>query len=210
MSDKPLGPGWWLASAGTWHPPELHPSNREVATAPPPTTATVLAEAVASPIDTVAPAPAAPPVGVAPLAGIPPLVDADLAPPVEPAAPTAAAPEDAPMVTVEMPPLGPVAPRPVPSLSDVPKRPTWSGESDHRAEAGPMFPDLFQQAVAGSALANAVTVNYADGEHRDSLDVANYPSPGADDQVLVSAGGRMPVEVGAFTGASAKKRRWRL
>jgi hypothetical protein len=124
--------------------------------------------------------------------------------------PTAAAPDDAPLVTVEMPPLGSIAPRPVPSLSDVPKRATWSGESDHRPEAGPMFPDLFQQAVAGSALANAITVNYADGEHRDSLDVGNFPAPGADTAALVAAGGRMPVEVGAFTGASAKKRRWRL
>jgi hypothetical protein len=122
----------------------------------------------------------------------------------------APAPDDASLVTVEMPPLGPVAPRPVPSLSDAPKRPTWSGESDHRPEAGPMFPDLFQQAVAGSALANAITVNYADGEHRDSRNVASYSAPAADSQVLVAAGGRMPVEVGAFSGASAKKRRWHL
>ena len=29
MSDKPEGPGWWIASDGTWYPPELHPSVRE-------------------------------------------------------------------------------------------------------------------------------------------------------------------------------------
>ncbi len=25
MSDKPEGPGWWIASDGKWYPPELHP-----------------------------------------------------------------------------------------------------------------------------------------------------------------------------------------
>ena len=54
-----------------------------------------------------------------------------------------------------------VAPVPVPEL---PSRPTWSGETDRRPEAGPMYPDLFEQAVAGTSLANVVTVNYADGE----------------------------------------------
>jgi hypothetical protein len=26
MSDKPEGPGWWIASDGNWYPPEQHPS----------------------------------------------------------------------------------------------------------------------------------------------------------------------------------------
>ena len=92
-------------------------------------------------------------------------------------------------------------------------RPTWSGESDGRPEAGPMYPDLFQQAVAGSHLADVVSVNFADGEHRASLDVpqsiGELFGPSDDDLVLASTGARMPAEVGAFTGASAKKR-WRL
>jgi len=29
MSDKPEGPGWWVASDGKWYPPELHPSVRD-------------------------------------------------------------------------------------------------------------------------------------------------------------------------------------
>jgi hypothetical protein len=29
MSDKPEGPGWWIASDGQWYPPELHPSVRD-------------------------------------------------------------------------------------------------------------------------------------------------------------------------------------
>jgi hypothetical protein len=124
-------------------------------------------------------------------------------------APPTPAPADAPVATVAMPPLGPLTPRPVPSLGDATGRPTWSGESDHRAEAGPMFPDLFQQAVAGTALANAVTVNFADGEHRESLDLPVSSGPSAATGELVPAGGRMPAEVGAFMGASAKKRRWR-
>ncbi len=33
MSDKPEGPGWWIASDGKWYPPELHPSVREQAPA---------------------------------------------------------------------------------------------------------------------------------------------------------------------------------
>jgi hypothetical protein len=28
MSEKPEGPGWWIASDGKWYPPELHPSIR--------------------------------------------------------------------------------------------------------------------------------------------------------------------------------------
>ncbi len=170
MSDKPQGPGWWLASDGTWHPPELHPSMRED---------------TAVPVDTVPP-------------------------PTVRSRPVPEASNDAPVATVEMPPMGPVGPRPVPSLPGAPKRPAWSGESDRRPESGPMFPDLFEQAVAGSRLASAVTVHYSDGEHAESFDFSTTPGPSGPSEPLVSAGGRAPVEVGAFSGASAKKRRWRL
>ncbi len=106
-------------------------------------------------------------------------------------------------------PVAKVPPIPVPEL---PKRPTWSTESDPRPDAGPMYPDLFQQAVAGSSLANVVTVNYADGEARPSLDVPTSTGHGSEqfleDEDLVTASARMPAEVGAFSGASAK-RRWR-
>ncbi len=112
-----------------------------------------------------------------------------------------------PSMDVALPKVPPI---PVPEL---PKRPSWGGDSDHRPEAGPMYPDLFQQAVAGSSLANVVTVNYADGEARPSLDVpmqmGPVGDPGDEGQVLVSAAARGPAEVGAFTGASAKKR-WRI
>jgi hypothetical protein len=223
MSDKPLGPGWWLASDGTWHPPELHPSMRD-------DTAGAAAAAAAEVAVAVADAAAGAVHGPAPVTGTatavhgPPvptfaavdsldaiarsIVTSDPATGQDPVAPVA--PVDAPVVTVEMPPLGPRRPQPVPSLGDVPKRPTWSGESDRRPEAGPMFPDLFQQAVAGTALANAITVTFADGEHRESPGLPNSTSPTGDSPMLVPAGGRMPAEVGAFTGASAKKRRWRL
>ena len=101
-----------------------------------------------------------------------------------------------------------VPPIPVPEL---PKRPTWSGESDHRPEAGPMYPDLFSQALAGSSLANVVTVNYADGEARPDLDILLQPGRSGNQydgsQILVSASARVPAEVGAFSGASARKRR---
>jgi hypothetical protein len=97
----------------------------------------------------------------------------------------------------------------VPSLGDVPRRPTWNGESDYRAEAGPMFPDLFQQAVAGSALAGVVTVNFADGERREFLDSSGSSGSPVATEELVSVTGRVPTEVGAFIGASARKRRWR-
>ena len=183
MSDKPQGPGWWLASDGTWYPPELHPSVQEVTPAP-----------VATAPVAVTPLPdAAAPVAVVPVPDV--VRDADR-----------------PVATVEMPPLGPVgpvAPRAVPSLPVGDRKPTWSGETDRRTEAGPMFPNLFEQAVAGSALANAVTVNFADGEHRESLDVPQQSVPPAETRVLVSPDGRVPAEVGAFMGASAKKRRWR-
>ena len=29
MSDKPEGPGWWIASDGKWYPPELHPTFKD-------------------------------------------------------------------------------------------------------------------------------------------------------------------------------------
>jgi len=32
MSDKPEGPGWWIASDDKWYPPELHPSVRKDST----------------------------------------------------------------------------------------------------------------------------------------------------------------------------------
>ncbi len=211
MSDKPLGPGWWLASDGTWHPPELHPSIAGGTGGPAAPTAVPSGAPVATtdagPQPDHAPTPpAASPAATAAVPGLPVMGADQTAAATTAPAPT---PADAPVVGVQMPPLGPVAPRPVPSLSDVPPRAAVVAESDRRQEAGPMFPDLFQQAVAGSALANAVTVNFADGEQRDSLDAPPTFGPAAESQVLVAAGGRMPAEVGEFTGASAKKRRWR-
>ena len=72
-----------------------------------------------------------------------------------------------------------------------------------------MYPDLFKQAVAGSALADVVTVTSLDGGHRPSPDVRSTPGP-ADDHELVSASGSASSGVGDFTGASARKRRWRF
>ena len=173
MSDKPQGPGWWLASDGTWHPPELHPSVRDDTSANPAPTAVPEAPVTAT------------------------------------AAPAADSPQ-APVATAAAPGPGTFAPA-SPSPSAVPadptahRRPQWSGESDRRPEAGPMYPDLFQQAVAGSRLADTITVNSLDGEHRESLDVPQ--SSPHDSQFLVSTSAAGPSEVGAFTGASARKRR---
>jgi len=144
MSDKPQGPGWWLASDGTWHPPELHPS-----------------------------------------------LQAEAAELVEVAGSAGASPS---------------TPSKVPELST---KPTWSGETDRRPEAGPMYPDLFKQAVAGTSLANVVSVNYSDGEPRPSLDAPRSGGPVSEDDLVMAGASRTPAEVGAFTGASAK-RRWRL
>ena len=110
MSDKPQGPGWWLASDGTWHPPELHPSIRVDDRRPGRPTS-------ASPV----PVPA---------------------------------PRRRPAAVPTRRPPGPAdaragASRSLPGAAR--RSATWSGESDRRPEAGPMFPDLFQQAVAGSA-----------------------------------------------------------
>ena len=135
MSDKPQGPGWWLASDGTWHPPELHPSVHE------PTRAMI-------------------PPATGPEAIVP--------------APAAEAPGPGRESTVTLPPPAPATPRAVPSMPGTAKRPAWSGESDRRAEAGPMYPDLFKQAVSGSRLADAITVNFTDGERRPIL----APGPG--------------------------------
>jgi len=199
MSDKPEGPGWWLASDGTWHPPELHPSVREDVAGPTsesgPSTVPLL---TALPPEEIAPAAPAVPTLV-----VPQTLDTPLTPGT--VLPSLAGPE----ATVSLPEPRAVAPRPVPSLPLTQGRPSWSAEADHRPEAGPMYPDLFQQAVSGSRLADAITVNFADGEHRESLDVPQSSGPIGDPQ-LVAAGARMPAEVGAFTGASAKKRRWRL
>ena len=162
MSDKPQGPDWWLASDGTWHPPELHPSIREQESIP---------------------------------ADAAPVSNSAVNPPDVPG--TSASEADATL-----------------AVQVSTKRPTWSGESDRRPDSGPMYPDLFRQAVSGSHLADVITVNFADGEHRDSLDV---PAPssttghsGRSDRSaqLVPSSSRTPAEVGAFAGASAKKR-WR-
>lgn len=193
MSDKPQGPGWWQAIDGAWYPPEDTlvtgastgggtPTTTEVATL------TELASSVS---------------------GLP-TMQATAAPP-QPATGLSADPRASAAATPAPGAAGPkVPPAKVPEL---PKRPTWSGETDRRPEAGPMYPDLFSQAMSGSSLANVVTVNYADGEPRPDLDVTaaegrSIESPDGE-QVLVSASARMPAEVGAFTGASAKKR-WRI
>jgi hypothetical protein len=71
-----------------------------------------------------------------------------------------------------------------------------------------MYPDLFSQAVSGSRLADAITVNFADGEHRDSLDVPPPTSRSGGSTHSRSDTDHSQVAVGAFVGASAKKR-WR-
>jgi len=113
----------------------------------------------------------------------------------------------APLMGAPAPKLAPV---PVPEL---PVATAIAAASDHRPEVGPMYPDLFSQAMAGSSLANVVTVNYADGEPRPGLDVpvsmGFADEQPLDEQVLVSASARVPAEIGAFTGASARKR-WRI
>lgn len=113
------------------------------------------------------------------------------------------------MSTVELPAPGPARPRPVPSLSDSSDRRTWSAESDRRADAGLMFPDLFQQALAGTPLAGAVKAN-SEHAHRSSLDTSHQSvlagQPGQPDHHSDAE----TAEVGAFTGTSAKRRRWRL
>ncbi len=159
MSDKPQGPDWWLASDGTWHPPELHPSVRDLDSA----SASSASESVSA------------------------VYGPDLPG-------TSAAEADV-----------------LPAVPASTKRPTWSGESDRRPDSGPMYPDLFRQAVSGSHLADVITVNFADGEHRDSLDVpapSGHSGRSSRSAHLVSSSTRSPVEVGAFVGASVKKR-WR-
>lgn len=193
MSDKPQGPGWWQAIDGAWYPPEDSlvsgastgagtPSMAEASTV------TQVASTVSGlPTMQAAPAPSAPMAGLS----------ADLPAGTEVATASGTARPKVPPVQVP----------------ELPARPTWSGETDRRPEAGPMYPDLFSQAMSGSSLANVVTVNYADGEPRPDLDVTaaegrSLESPDGE-QILVSASARMPAQVGAFTGASAKKR-WRI
>jgi hypothetical protein len=221
MSDKPLGPDWWQASDGTWYPPELHPSMQGAA--PSPAQAPDSSSLAPS---TIAPVPTADEVHLAPVAQMPSVVPGAHAAPVTPVVPmpsmepvaqvapavpvaqVAEVPSDAPLATVEMPGFGSTPPQPVPSLADMQAHPSWSGESDLRPSAGPMFPDMFQQAVADSQLVNAASMNFGDREHGDSLDV-QHPSGSMGESELVAASPfRMPAEVGAFTGVSAKKRRW--
>ena len=142
MTDIPQGPGWWLASDGTWHPPEEHPSvTASAASAVPPTAAPVppSTAAVKPPI----------PVPEAPIAGSPGLVytaEAPIAGPPDltfPSEPTVTVPE----------------PRQQPTWSGEVDRRTgtgaaWTGE-ERRVEAAPMYPDMFQQAVAGSQSGSA-------------------------------------------------------
>jgi hypothetical protein len=212
MSDKPLGPGWWQTSDGTWHPPELHPSMKGKAPSPAqepdPSSLAPTTFAPVPTADAVQAAPVAPMPSMEPVAQVAPVpsVAPDL--PVTQMAPVVDMPADAPVATAEMPGFRPTSPRPVPSLADVQSHPSWSGESDLRPGAGPMFPDMFQQAVADSQVVSAVTMNFADNEYLASLDV--QPPSGSIDasDLLVSSSFRMPAEVGAFIGASAKKRRW--
>jgi hypothetical protein len=75
-----------------------------------------------------------------------------------------------------------------------------------------MYPDLFEQALAGDSRSDVVKVTNVDGSagSHDLLMAALRMNGSEDDsQMLVSASARTPAEIGAFTGASAK-RRWRL
>jgi hypothetical protein len=222
MSDKPLGPGWWQASDGTWHPPELHPSMQGEApsAAPTPDLSTLTPPAVTPSVAPAATADAAQVSPIAPMPSIQPVAQVAPVAPVVQAAPVAAdpslapvqtvaeAPVDTPPATVAMPGFGPVPPQPVPSLADMQAHPSWSGEPDLRPGSGPMFPDMFQQAVADSQLVSAVSVNYGEGEYRESHEGLAPAGQIGDTQVLEASPFRMPAEIGAFTGASAKKRRW--
>ncbi len=217
MSDKPMGPGWWQASDGTWHPPELHPSMQgEAPSSAQTSTLSTLATTDAVAVPTADPVQIAPMPSMESVAQVAPVAQAVPDPQVAPVAAVpspvpaqavAEAPVHTPVATVAMPGFGQVPPQPVPSLADVQAQPSWSGESDLRPSAGPMFPDMFQQAVADSHLVSAVAVNYGDGEHH-SLDGMPPAGQVNDTQLLEASPFRMPAEIGAFTGASAKKRRW--
>ena len=137
--------------------------------------------------------------------------EAQIAPAAEVARTLGSIPTTEPAPTTN-PATAEIHPNPIPiPVPDLPEHPTWSGKSDRRPEAGPMYPDLFSQAMAGSSLANVVAVDYAEGEARPDFDVVlgSGGTGGQHDgnQILESASARVPAEVGAFLGASAKKRR---
>jgi hypothetical protein len=82
------------------------------------------------------------------------------------------------------------------------------------SHVGPRFPDLFQAAMQGSSYADTVSVKYDGGDERSghpqpagaSATASGTRSPGSATADVGAGGSEMAV--GAFTGASANKRRW--
>jgi hypothetical protein len=77
----------------------------------------------------------------------------------------------------------------------------WQGQAEKGAHVGPQFPDLYQQALQGSRLADNVSVKYDGDDERN----ATGSSAG------VRIGGGAPVAAGTVgvTIAAPAKRRWR-
>ena len=145
MSDKPQGPGWWLASDGTWHPPELHPSVQ------------------AEPVD---------------------VSGTTYAPDV--AAARAMHPSAVPEMT-DVPEMAcATGCRGGPGMHPVPSRASPEAHLERRVRPAPrsrpMYPDLFERAIAGTHLADVVTVSSPTASRARSLDVASFTGRPGDDR----------------------------
>ncbi len=108
----------------------------------------------------------------------------------------------------------PDAPQHVAAQQPAPQRWQSAGQSDH---VGPQFPDLFQKALQGNHVADAISVKYDGDDERNTTGMI-YPTRSAPatpkqaqptPEVAGASAGASDGAVGSFSGASASKRRWR-
>jgi len=201
------GLGWWLASDGSWYPPELHPDTTGAPSSRDqhPAGSALRGDSGAAPVPSI---PTRRSIAVEQPRYSP--QDA-VTPPAQAAA--AAAQEQARQARAARLESG--APQraagAVPSIAPVPtlapaQAPARTMAED-RSPAGPQLPDLFEQALLGSSLADTVRLGTPGGDEAASAwdPMSTNRTPDESDVAL----NPVPAGVGTFQGARVR-RRWRI
>jgi hypothetical protein len=96
---------------------------------------------------------------------------------------------------------------PDPAVADDPGQKPARSPDTPVVRGGPQFPDLFQRAIAGSSMADLVSVNSPDGSRRIEDDLPPARSRGKAPAMAGAESGIRSAEIGPFIGASARRRR---
>jgi hypothetical protein len=193
-NETAAGQGWWLASDGSWYPPELHPNATGASTSRDWHPA---GSALKAPAKTAIPVPTLPTRrSIA--------VEQPSYRPIDRSESTKAVPPVVAQADVpESDAVSARSPEPAPGSRVVPEKETMSTPP----VPGPQLPDLFEQAMQGSSMADMVRVGPPVPDDDGALwdPTAAYRAPDESDV----APNPVPAGVGSFKGARAR-RRWRI